>query len=412
MDEPADDPQSQAASRSMIRVEFFDAGTTFKIYPFQDTPGMDLGYWRELDMEYDSTQDRTEEMRNLILGVEHPMNYRPWPRPWPGYLWLDWSRNLYGDIDGPQFEIYEKDDFTGDFSIVPSARAEVYDETVQGIDLLNDLHNLRMSDNLGQDEVRDSLEDPTAEPWLRLETLNESGQPQLKNPIVMLHDGHEAAEFALTVNYGPEYQIVDMREKDWYSFINSDGDPIDEEIGYRHCLLHNDAFYKIYLAPAKWRMDVFVLAHYYYVSYFESFGVDLPFFKGFWTRPAVYPQRNDVCRTRFQESVNWLGVDYSYDEGVDGAYQTSRGAADLAHQIIDAQWYTLSEAFLYLFNDPALITVEQYPPNVGDIVMGVGRVDTVTGEEQIIWVVQKKDIYDIHPRQVIGQFFVPWVVAA
>jgi hypothetical protein len=394
----------------MIRAEFFDCGTMFRIYPFQSTPGMDLGYWRELDFEHDWPSERTEQIKAEILAVPHPVEYCPWPRPFPGYMWLDWSRNLYGSIGGPQFELYQFDDVAQDFSIVPSSHAEVYDETQPNIDMMNDMRHLRTSDMLDVQEIREHVEDPIAEPWIRLPTINEATQPMLKNPLVMLHDGHEAPGFALTVNYSPLYQAVDLRYKDRYIFIDDNGNGIDPDLGYQHTMLRNDGLFRIYLAPAKWRMTCNVTAHYYYVSYFESFGVPLTFTKAFFTRPSIYPSRTDVCRTRNQSAIEWLGTDYSYDEGVVSAFERSRGSLTLAQWIIDAQWWTLSEAFIFLFNDPVLIALWQYPPDPGDIVLGVGRVDQVSGKEERVWVVQKQDVLSVYPRTVIGLFFVPWSV--
>lgn len=396
----------------MIRAELYDCGTTLQLRPDQDPPGMDIGYFRELDFEYDITDAdaRREQIRDSILAVQPKRIYRPWPRTFPGNLWIDWSRNYNGAAGGPQINIFNRDYDFDNFAPVPSPLSEVYDETDPAVSPNTNPDEARASTMLSPDEVRESLEDPTGEDWLRTETVNESGQPQLKDPVVLLHDGHEAQGFAVTVNYSPCFLPVDMREKDWYAFVDDNGQSIDPKIGYEHAMLRNDARYRLYLVPAKWRMTVFCTAHYWYISYFESYGVPLEFVKAWFCRPAIYPERHDVIHTRHEDSINWNGVDYSYDAGVDGAFDRSRGSLALGQEILDAQWWTLSEAFVFVLNDPARIALWQYPPDPGEIVLGIGKVDMMTGEEQRIWVVQKQDVLHAYPREVIGLFFVPWNV--
>jgi len=394
----------------MIRAELFDLGTKFVWDPRNPIPGMDQGYYRELDMEYQFPGTRTSEINKAILEVQNPIQFRPWPRPFPGYLWIDWIRNYYGEIGGPQVKLYHKDYYTGDYSPTPEPVAQIYD--MDNVKVNFDPKFERSSDLLDQEEIRDKVEDPIAEPWIRSLLANETGQPSLKAPVTFMFNGLEGQGFAPKINYGSSFQVCDLSHPEWYSFMDGDRNFMDVNKGRELTTLRNGGHYRLYLAPAKWRMGVTCRAHYWYISYTESYGVPLDFFSAWFTRPAVYPFRHDVDHTKDQQAINWLGTDYSYDAGVDDAFDRSRGSLDLAHQIIDAQWWTLSEAFVFVLNDPALIALWQYPPDYGDIVLGVGRLDEYGQNEQITWVLQNRDIISEYPRQVIGLFIVPWTVAA
>lgn len=404
-DEPQPTPQD---GHVMIRAQLFDCGTKFVYDSRVSVPGMDFGYYRELDFEHDWPGERAEEIQRAVVGVDHPITYKPWPRPFPGYLWIDWVPNYYGVPGGPQVDLLHKDYYTGDYSPVPIQKAQIYDE--QNVKANLETKYARTSDLLTQEEVREAVEDPISEPWLRLPLRNEIEQPQLGNRVVMMQDGHEGQGFAVKTNYGDCFQIVDMSHPEWYKFIDQNGETMERDKGRELCLLRKGGNYNLYLAPAKWRMVCNVIGHYWYISYTESYGVPLGFTKAFYTRPAVYTQRHNVIKTKHEDVVNWLGTDYSYDIGVEDGFKRSRGSLNLAFQIIDAQWWTLSEAFIFLFNDPVLMALWGHPPDPGDIVLGVGRVDEYGQEEQITWVVQEEDISSKYPRYVIGLFIVPWTV--
>jgi hypothetical protein len=72
--------------------------------------------------------------------------------------------------------------------------------------------------------------------------------------------------------------------------------------------------------------------------------------------------------------------------------------------MINAQWWTQSEAYIFTGNDPATIAIWLWPPEPMDIVLGIGRVDTSTGEEEILWLQQAVDLTAEYERQIIGSY--------
>lgn len=400
----------------MIYAELFDCGTTFVKYPWNDVPGMDQGYYRELDMEHYWPSERTDEIRDAILAVPNRVDYEPWPQQLSGYLWIDWHKSYWGDVGGPQIKLWHYDFWADESHPVPAAVTMTQDRRQPpwpqygGVNESIEPLDRRSARTKTQDEINDNLEVPTDDKWIRLPLINEIEQPQLTDPVIIKQGNHQGTAYLPSVNYGSCFQGVDLTKGvDWYNFIDDDGNEMSAEEGMERSYLRDNATYRLYLAPAKWRMTCFVLAHYWYASYTESYGVPLQFVKAFYTRPSVYPVRHDVNHTKDQTVITWLDTDYSFDDGVNSAFDRSRGSLDLRQEIIDQQWWTLSEAFIFIFNDPVLMALWQHPPDPGDIVLGIGRVD-YGGNESRHWVVQKKDINHIWPREVIGLFFTPWSV--
>lgn len=393
----------------MIFAEIFDCGTTFVYDRRNPIPGMDYGYYRELDMEYDFLWWRQPEINRLILDVNRRIQYRPWPNSFPGNLWVDWSKSYHGEPGGLQVKFWHYDFWGNQYHPVPAplTQTKLKDEMKESIDP----DDRRAARELDQEEIREKVPPPDNLKWLRLPLTNETGQPQLDAPVVIKQGGHAGTAFVPSVNYGPCFQGVDLTKgTDWYRFIDDDGNQVADEIGMSHCHIRDESHYRFYLAPAKWRIVATVYAHFWYANYFESYPVLQVFTRAWFTRPSIYPDMHDVIHTKDQAAIEWYGTEYAYDPGVQSAFERSRGSLALAQEIIDAQWWTLCEIFVFLFNDPALIALWQHPPEVGDIVMGIGRVDQPGEAESRIWVVQKKDISVEHPREVIGLFFVPWSV--
>jgi len=103
---------------------------------------------------------------------------------------------------------------------------------------------------------------------------------------------------------------------------------------------------------------------------------------------------------------------YAYDEGVSDAWERTRAAAKLRHMIIDAQWYTMSEAYIFSSVDPMTLVLWQHAPDKGQLVLGIGRVDYPGGEEQRVWLKQATHEHDTWPNTVVGQFLVDFQVTA
>ena len=131
-----------------------------------------------------------------------------------------------------------------------------------------------------------------------------------------------------------------------------------------------------------------------------------------WNRPPIYPTRHDLIHTTQTTVIEYNNTEWSYDAGLSDSFTMSRSAAFLRHQVIDMQWFTQSEALIFTGHDPATLAMWLWPPEPGDIVLGIGRVDDVTGEEQVTWIKQTEDLTAQYPRTVTGAYIVPEFVVA
>ena len=391
-----------------IWAELFDVGTMMVIDPLVKVPGMDQGYYREIDMEYKWPQERASQINAAFLNTPLHGRYRPWPDPFPWRMWVDYTHRYNGDDGGLKTNLYHWDHIFNSMTRVPSPLAQIdksadYEPNVER-------RYERMTDALTPEEISDASSwtgDPTT--YLRLPVYNEPHSKRgvscdLRNPAVLTHPAHVGYEFKLDLDYNPLFAPVDMRHPEWYSLLDSDGNPLPYEAQNRRLALLNSGIYRLYLRPANWRWVVTVVAHYLYVSWFEMIPRDEYFTLSYFNRPPIYPIRHDLIHTTQVPSFEYNGVYYSYDYGIDYSFEHSRGAGELRRQILDAQWWTMSEAYVFTGNDPATIVLWMWPPEPGDIVLGIGEVDAITGEESIFWVRQDRDLTNEYPRTVIGQY--------
>jgi hypothetical protein len=207
------------------------------------------------------------------------------------------------------------------------------------------------------------------------------------------------------VNYSPLFAPVDLTHPEWYDVLDENGGPVDAPL--RRMSLRQDGRYRLYLRPANWRWVPTVWANYLYVSFFEMFTTRLVYTTAWFDRPPIYPRRHDLIHTTQSATWEYMHNLYSYDAGISWALNGSRGAQDLRFQIIDAQWWTQSEAFIFLSVDPLTLAMWMWPPEAGDIVMGIGEIDNVSGAEQTVWLRQNRDLTDIYLRTVTGSYIVP-----
>ncbi len=398
----------------------FDAGTTLVIDPLETSvPGMDSAYFRELDMEYQFPTQRQDEINQYLVDTPFSGFLRPWPDGFPWRMWMDYTDRHRGDYGGPQFTLYNWDDYSGDFAPVPAPTAQVITPTLYDPGANPD--DTRMSDWLtpGEIQTAEGSSDPTT--WLRLPLRNEPGgkdghRCNLLNPAVITQHAHTGPHYKMVGDYNAIYAPFDLRHSEWYDLVDSMGNPLDLSqanlIKEQLCSILNDSSYRLYVRPANWRWVATVKAYYYYISWFEFFLTFQMFTHAYFNRPPIYPHRHDLIHTTRTQSVEWDHTWWSLDGGIDDGFNRSKGAAFLRHQIIDAQWWTYSEAYVFARNDPAKLYIWLWPPEAGDLVLGIGNIDHITGSQQTVWFRQNRDLTDEYRRLVLGGYLVMDFIAA
>jgi len=388
-----------------MRMELFDAGSTLNILPTRSVPGMDDGYFRQIDMEYRFTENLQTTINTALTDTPRTTTLIPWPVPFPGRCWIDWTQRYVGEDGGPKINLYRHDLGEDDYSLTPASLMQIPTDAAYDPDI--DAQDERTHDYKTMVEIQAEHSSPTE--WLRRPLQNEAGGSRygwcgLEQPVEMVHAGHTGDEYRLVVDYNPLFSVFDGRQPDWYDAIDSQGNGLSPSEKDRALSLRPEGQYRIYLRPANWRYVATVIAHYVYVSWFEMYEVQLYFTQAYHDRPPIYPTRHDMIHTSQVANIPYFGTYWSDDQGINDSFNASRAAAFLRFQIIDQQWWTLSEALIFEQNDPATIALWLWPPDSGDIVLGISRVDNVTGEDDIVWFKQKPDLTYLHPRTVIGSY--------
>ena len=388
-----------------MRAELFDAGTALNIVPWMDTPGMNDAYFRDLDMETQWAMERQHQINTLLRETPLRADLLPWPVPFPGRAWIDWTDRYSGPDGGLKIDTARWDMIFDDYSLVPASTAQVpetadYDPNAQRDDE-------RLEDTKTVDEIQDDWQSPTE--WLRLPLGNEVGGDRgafcdLREATVMVQNFHIGDEFRPVVNYSPLFAPFDGRHPEWYDVVDENGSPVADP--KRRMSMRSDGRYRLYLRPANWRWVPTVYANYLYISWFEAFYTRQVFTTAYFDRPPTYPYRHNLIHTTQYPAFEYNHAYYSADAGIDWAFEHSRAAAFLRYQILDAQWWTQSEAYIYTGNDPVTMTMWMYPPDDGDIVLGIGEIDNQTGEEQVAWIRQARDLTNEYPRTVTGSYIV------
>jgi len=395
-----------------MRAELYDAGSKLQYDPLAQIPGMDSGYFRALDFEYDWPQERVNEINAAIRETPLRGEFRPWPDPFPQRCWIDWTNRYEAEDGGLEIKTWQRDQLSGDFAPVPLQRSVITDPT--DYNPYTDGEHARLNAEIAPEDVAAREANPTE--WIRQKLYNEiggkrGGQCDLKRPTVIEQLGHQGPDFRLSCNHSPLFAPFDLRHPEWYQVVGPDGEGagVSTEDLVR---MSETGQYRLYLRPANWRWVATVWANYYYVSWFEAFPTREVFTKAWFDRPPIYPTRHDLLHTTQNAYFEYLGTLYSIDSGIEDGFNSSRGAAQLRTWILDAQWWTLSEAYIFTRNDPATLVLWLYPPETNDIVLGIGRVDVPEGEESVLWLKQTRDLTDEFPRQVIGNYIILTFTAA
>ncbi len=389
----------------MITVLPYDAGT-LPVRAVSHVPGCDLGYYREADFEEGQTEDR-HEAQNAAMRVVTPWPMRPWLEPMPGKMWVDVDRRHQAEGDeGLRFNLYHRDSLDDAFSLVPAGAGRLKLAPQPELEPTD----AAVTSELGRSEVTQRSTE-WDELVCRLDTLNESGGTALREPLLLVWDGLCGPAYRLELADNTLFAPFDLRRGlEGYLGVDAAGVPLLDEAAQAWLDLTVRGRYALYLRPRRWRWVVTVLAHFFTVSAFESYPNDELFIRTYFDRPPVYPWRHDVVHTsQVTDLEDFWGNRRSYDQGVEWSFDHSREAASLRSEIVGQQ-YTMGACFAYILLgcEAPVITLWRHPPRVGEIVLGLGRLDLATGaEDSRVWFVQRAVAQVLYPPTIIGEYLAP-----
>ena len=195
-----------------------------------------------------------------------------------------------------------------------------------------------------------------------------------------------------------------------YEVVDDNGAPLDPEywmqFGDRSRLV-------LYLRPRRWKWIVIVFCYFEYDDWWGSAPSYETFISTMFLRPPFHPYRHNLAVTAQPDQynmLNWEGQPRAYDYGIESAWDLSWHSRDLRQQILDQQWFSLCEAYVFTGNEPPDIAIQAFPPRPGEIVMGIGRVDEITGAESRVWARVATDLGGVYPQRTVGQFLAYWDV--
>ncbi|MFH0901727.1 MAG: hypothetical protein V2A73_13950 [Pseudomonadota bacterium] len=401
----------------MITAEFRDAGTRPRIVR-AEKPGMDRITWLEERSfeEFPAERFIAEQNEAMVPRGEREdkqLDCAPWPAAIGYHAPVDYTQRYTGW--GPELlqEVQNLDEEPTPnperWAPVPGGRALIVSEA--SFDVTNREHT-NASAVLSPVQVQalgpDFL-DATA--WLRLPFGNEGASgTDLRNALVCRWTGIQNARFTLRTPNDYLFAPFDLGKPDRYTWRTDAGEEMEH--GRFFSQFSDRAQLVVYLRPRRLRYLAKVIAHYVYISWFEEVQNDEVFLQAWFDRPPFYPVRHTL-RQSIGHPLIWHpyeGVELSYDAGVDSKFTHSRAAGELRDQILDQQWWSLCMAYLFLYAEPAVITVWQYPPRLGECVCGIGRVDRASGHEERCWVIAKEEQRAEYPTQVLDAFWADfWV---
>lgn len=388
----------------MIHAHLLDAATIPRVV-VDAAPGLDRVTWREIDTEEDIGEDRSAEINAaLISDPGYTLDVAKWPEPLPRRIPLDWHRCLERrGTDGLHLNLHQVDAYR------PGSYAPSGEVSLDLTPSYSDVSTTRMERDLSWREVRS--EEPDATRWIRLDSDNEL-RGLLGEPLAARWDGATSGVYRFEIPDQSLLTPVDMRlGLDAYDVLDADGEPVESELAGQLLNLGIGRFV-LYTRPRRWRWTVWVIAHYANISAFEYFVAEEEFVSSAFIRPPIYPYRHDVLTTSLSTPlIGFYGDALSYDTALDYRYDHSRGGEKLRSEILESQIRTLCYVKLFLFVELAELTLWAWPPQPGEIVLGIGRIDDATGHESRFWLRQKADLESIYPRYVIGvyglDFWVP-----
>lgn len=376
----------------MILLSPRDAGTR-PLVKEKPVPGMDELTYVEVDYEEDLRVVRMVEENQAMMAYDPYLQIAPWPVPIPRHAPLDFTMRY----DGLEFVLHHRDQFADDFCEVPGGKALI-DSTDDPLD--------RDHQNLGREmNVAECRDWPDMKQATRLPFPNETGGTRLKEPVAITYYGPKDSRFALELPENDYFTPFDLRHPERYALIDSDGKLLEDSWDF--VWPRSDCTRVLYLRPRRLRWIVTVLAHFEHINWFESVPNDEVFVSVFYQRPPFYPLRHDLGTTTKPESyvlLNFYGEPRSQDNGLDSSWDLSWHSRDLRDQILDAVWFSLCEAYVFLGNEDPDLALVAHPPRTGEIVVGFGIVDRASGHEDVVWLLQKQDVSSVYPQRTLGQF--------
>ncbi len=362
-------------------------------------PGVSEGYWREVNCEEFPNEDRHVDI-NAEMRQVTPWEVEPWPEQLPGKMWVDWCPEYAGETDGLLVNLHHLETETGTCAVVPAG--EAYLDEAPEEELRRE--EARISRLMTWREVQSYAIAPTE--WYRLDTRNEALGTRLLAPARIIFDGVRGSAFRLEIPDQSLWTPFDLRRGlDGYYVVSDDGMRVDDSDAAAFLDFTQRSTHALYLRPRRLRIVVTVIAHYMYATFFELVLNDEIFTRAYFDRPPVYPERHDLLHTTLETPLyNYFGEPRSYDLGLDTAFSMSRTAGELAHEIVAAQFFDPCMAYVLVGYELPDMTVWAYPARAHDVVCGLGRIDTATGLESRIWLVQREDMSAEYPPRVLGQF--------
>lgn len=388
----------------MIYLELRDAGTKPVVIESL-VPGLDEVRWIEADYEEDIRVSLMLEENAAMRAVKPYLTIRQWPELMPRHAPLDYTMRY----DGLQFNLHH---FITYMEHEPTAEVPGHTALIDStfIPLDRDHENLSVEADAedvlalqGQGFVFKSVP-------IRLPLPNEVFGTRLKDPAVVFHDGLAGPAFVLELPDNDYFEPFDLRYPERYVVVDEDGEPIKD--GADWLRIHAREMRVVYLRPRRWRWIVTILAHYEYIDWWGSAPSDEMFVSAYFNRPPFYPYRHNIGvtakETSYDEFTNWMGEPRSYDEGLSQSWDLCWHSQEMRRQILDQQWWSMCEAYVFLGNEPPDCTIKAYPPRQGETVVGFGIVDRASGHEETVWVNQLADATELYPQRVIGQFLFYW----
>jgi len=391
----------------MITAHLLDVGTIPLINPasWDPVPGMDRAYYNEEDFEEDNTNPRPNEINDLILGTDE-IELQPWPAKFSNRCWIDnTSRYETDGLSGLQLNLHRFDRLTEETPFVPAGEWDLD----LGEPQQTDRELGRIVRELTWTEVQERAENPAE--WLRLDLINRAtAGTALKDPLFANWEGLRGNEFRLELPDNILFAPFDLTEEDRYRVLDENGDRVDPDLSPHLLNLYNGGNYRIYLRPRKWRYVATLVAHYWYISGFEYFRAQEIFTRAHTHRPPFYPIRHNLIQTtKTADLPDYFGNKHSWDTGINWQWEHSRSAAALSREVIEGQYWTKLVVKIFGGNAPPWVTISTRPPDPGDIVLGIGRIDS-SGRESRYWIQQTQDLTSFYPWEVLGSYLVPWYV--
>lgn len=359
----------------------------------EEAPGMDGGgYLETRGLEEDAfSYWEARQAEHAAFRSLGDTTLRPWPLPFPGRAWLDLSRFS----DGLPLELWHVDELTGAAS--PVARGQV---------VLDSGHGLAVGDEpvtraKTWREVQAEASDPAA--WQRLDTEQERNN--WLGPELVLRWGRVwPGRLRLVV---PDNDLVtpfDLTRPDLYGLSLEDGTPANAEA----LNVPRGTELVVYLKPRRWRYLAKTIAHYIFVSPFETVPNDEVWIRAWHDRPPFYPLRTQVLKTKTEATVPWYdGTLLSYDPAIAEDFRTSRARADMCREMVAQQFFTLCLSYIFLGAEDCMLTIWRERVQAGEPVAVLER-RGVDGGVSRVYVTAKQDLDEAYPRTLIGLFYGPF----